>query len=346
MYNVIIIKELLQHILSFIPRKIIFSCALTCKHFYNAITIDYNQENVAKNSDMFSLTKIPYSLMVVTNISARNNNIEMFEYLLQKHKFNINDIEGLSKSIGYSGNEKLFNKITTFSNSYYDMLFGICEGGREGLYDKYNVYDNYYCIKQIYKTNINRQKIDKIALEKYTNFEHDIFVVEGYCSIGNLTDIKSYIQLIIDNNLIKDYKYYIYRGLIYGNHYELIIWLDKMCKFQCDGNNLMINLIVKNNFKIFTYLISSMHNNFCNGRIKFIEPMQHNINEINYINLVEYCIEYRRLDMLNFLIKHIIFNKFRYQDFIAKAELLSFNDVKKLIMANLSLFEVYDEGDY
>ncbi len=50
--------------------------------------------------------------------------------------------------------------------------------------------------------------------------------------------------------------------------------------------------------------------------------------------------------MLEFLMKNIIFNKFRYQEFLAKSELLSFNDVKNLLQKNSHLFEVYDEGDY
>ncbi len=346
MHNIITIKELVQHILSFIPRKIIVPCALTCKHFHNAITIDYNQERVAINSDMFSLIRIPYSLIVVANISIRNNNIVMFEYLLKKHKFDFRDIEGLYRSIGYSGNEILLDKIMGKSFPELDMKIGICEGSHTNLIDKYDLYNNYFCVKEIYKTNVDKQKIDTIVSDKYMKFELDIFTTEGYCATGTLINVKSYIQQIIDSNLIKDYTYYIYRGLIHGNNYDLVVWLDKMYKFPCNENYLMKDLIVKNNFKIFTYLISSLNNMFCNGRIKFITFDFLHHSEVNYANLAYFCIEYRRLDMLEFLMENIIFNKFRYQEFLAKAEILSFNDVKNLLQKNSHLFEVYDEGDY
>ena len=103
------IKELLEHIISFVPRNIIINCALVSKSFYNGIKIDTDQESVAKNADMFSLLKIPYCPTIVINFAAQNNNVVMFEYLLAKHEIDINNSK-LCRSIGQSGNEYLINK--------------------------------------------------------------------------------------------------------------------------------------------------------------------------------------------------------------------------------------------
>ncbi len=349
MHEIFLIKELVQYILSFIPRKLIIPCALTCKSFRDAITIDYNQETVAKNSDMFSLLKIPYSLNVVANISVRNNNVEMFEYLLQKHKFNVGDIEGLDRSLGYSGNEILFNGYSSNHPNHtpYEVLNGICEGSHVDLFDKYNVYYYGECMAEIYKTNVDKTKIDKILLQNYGNEIDDIdcIIIEGYCARETPQNVKKAIQKLFDNGQIRNIIDNVYKGLVCGNHYDLITWLDKIHKFPHNDTYIFRDLVIKNNFKMFVYLFSLLNNNFCNGRIKLITHRWYHSGNINYVKLVNYCIDYRRLDMLEFLIKNIIFNTIRYQAFLAKAELLSFNDVKSLFIKNSQLFEVYDEGD-
>ncbi len=342
MHDIFTIKELLEHILSFIPRKIIISSVLTCKRFYNAIKIDYDQENVAKNSDMFSLTKIPYSLMVVANISVRNNNIKMFEYLLEKHKFNVPSVEGLCKSIGYSGNVNLLNKYLVYNQLRFEILLGICEGSHVDLFDKYDVYCDYECMVEIYKTNIDKTKIDKILLERHEE-EADEIVFEGYCIRETSQNVKKVIQKLIDNMSIEPIIDNIYMGLVGGNHYDLITWLDKIHKFPFNDTHILANLIIKNNFKMFAYLISLLNNNFCNGRIKMIVIHWYCEGNINYVKLFNYCIDYRRLDMLEFLIKNIIFNNDRYKEFMEKAESLLFDDVKNLLITNSSLFETFDE---
>ncbi len=345
MHDIFLIKELIQHILSFIPRNLIIPCALTCKNFYNSITIDYNQETVAKNSDMFSLLKIPYSLIVVANVAVRNNNIEMFEYLLQKHEFDIRSIEGLCKSIGYCGNINLLDKNLIKNHARLDILLGICEGSHVELFDKYDVYCDYECMIEIYKTNVDKTKIDKIALSRHEEELNEI-IIEGSCARESSQDVKKIIQELIDNNLIMENIYNVYRGLIFGNHYDLIVWLDKIYKFPCNDNCLIKELIVKNNYKLFTYLISSLNNNFCDGRINIIVFHWYYTDEVQYTNLVDFCIYYRRLDMLEFLIKNIIFNTIRYEEYVEKAEKLLFDDVKTLLIKNSSLFETYDEIGY
>ncbi len=341
MHNIITIKELVQHILSFVPRKIIIPCALTCKNFHNAITIDYNQETVAKNSDMFSLLKIPYSFIVVSNISVRNNNVAMFEYLLQKHNFNVGNIDGLYRSIGYSGNEILLDKY--LEDTRLNILLqstikiGICEGLHIDLINKYNLHDGYDCVLALYKTNIDKTNLER-TITKFPG--HKTIIIEGYCARETACNVKLYIQKLIDNDTIHEYIKNIYIGLFFGEKYDLIVWLSETYEFIHTGNELMNKIIINNNFQLFKLGLSL---NKTNNRKRVNLRQWIFINEFNYVRLALNCIEYRRLDMLEFLINHVLFNTARYKMFLAKAESLSFHDVKNLLITNSSLFEPYDE---
>jgi len=337
------IKELLEHIISFVPRNIIINSALVSKSFYNGIKIDTDQESVAKNADMFSLLKIPYCPDVMINIAAQNNNANMFEYLLDKHKININNPK-LCKSIGQSGNEYLISKV--HKNPFIeDVKVGICEGLHENLFDKYKVYEDSRCRLILYKTYIDKTKMNQyINVHNIDDIDELRYAdIEGYCSRKNANEIKIYIQKLIDKNKIAEVIKYVFRGLIIGNHMELFLSLNKNYTYLCNESHIMSELITQNNYQMFSHiLLNNNHDHeLRNGRIycKF----KYTLDEFNYIHFMLVCINYKRIEMIKFLINHIIFNKHRYGQFIQKAKSFKFDDIENLLVLNSHLFEDYVE---
>ncbi len=139
-YRPLHIKELLGHILSFIPKRDIHLYASTCKSFYEAIPIIQDQKLVAELGDMFSLKKIAYSPKIVMSIACCFNNVKIVNYLT--NKLLVNQIYfGMSQAIGFSGNEDLINKINDkYPLKMNEVFLGICEAGHVTLFDKYLTY--------------------------------------------------------------------------------------------------------------------------------------------------------------------------------------------------------------
>lgn len=339
--NLFAIKELLQHILSFIPINIIIPVALTCKDFYNAITIDYDQESVAKNADMFSLLKIPYCPDIVTNIAAQNNNVVMFEYLVTKHNIHVNNNSRLCRSIGQSGNEYLINKV---NKKFFleEIMVGICDGLHENLFDKYEVYKNYGCRLILYKTNIDKTKLKEYINSKDIDeiYELTYAGIEGVCSRSNTDEIKIYIQNLINTNKMPEFAEYVFRGLIVGGHLELFVWLNKNYKYL-HNDQIISTLITKNNFQMFSHiLLNNNYDDLCNGKKRYSSIMFY---KNSYISFMFWCINYKRIKMVKFLLDHIIFNTHRYNQFVDKAKSFKFNDILNILVSNSHLFEDYNE---
>ena len=88
-----------------------------------------------------------------------------------------------------------------------------------------------------------------------------------------------------------------------------------------------------NNYAMFTHILL----NNCERVISY------EYGSIEYYKLVMYCINYRRVHMLTFLINYVTFNNIRYQEFLVKAISLKFNDITNALISNSHLFKEYDE---
>ncbi len=361
MHDIFIIKEILQHILSFVPRKLIMPCVITCKSFHDAIKIDHNQDNVAKNSDMFSLLKIPYSSKAIINIAGKYKNNEIVLYLINKNLDLLGDLE-ICKIIGYIGNEYLLSKLigTRISRA----IVGICEGSHIDLFEKYKNklyrYDLFDMVKAACKTNC----IDMI--HNVINYATKTFIAKtfdsedmvngeifGKCANENGNDIILYIKnLMTYDDFVTDYISPICEGLIEGNHYDILVWfLDEEIvknngEYYCENFELVKYLIINNKFKMFSRVLSKYclkwiyegYNIVKNDKFKWAED-----HHLDFCALVDLCIDYRRIEILTFLITDIRFNLIRHQEFLNKSQLLNFDDVTNVFITNSHLFIDYKE---
>ncbi len=358
MHNIFIIKELLEHILSFIPKKLIIPWALTCKTFYNATKIDFDQESVAKNSDMFSLHKIPYSIKAVMNIAADYNNVDMIKYLLNKNTNLFDDYDTI-KIIGRTGDENLLSKVPTKYLS--TATFGICEGLHFDLFEKYKSHlhklDNFELVTMVYKLNnkdMIRQAINYVAKFQPGYNEGLIYgKLVGKCARKNEIEVLLYIQKLLSKNKFRQYDCitYVCGALIEGEHYDILLWflneevIRTQYKYECSDNDSMERLIKNNNLKLFKFIIA----NHCVIWIHKGHNVVHEVTEItgedylDFCGFVELCIDYRRVEILTFLITYIRFNFIRYQEFLDKAQSLKFDDITNVLISNKHLFMEYDE---
>ncbi len=350
MDNVFIIDELLRHILSFVPRNLIIPIAITCKHFYNKIAIDYNQESVAKNSDMFSLLKIPYSPIAVINIAMRNNNIDMVDYLI-KHNKNLLGDKYLCQSIGYIGYEKLISKLENFYLG--NAIVGMCEGSHVELFKKYR--DDHINCEYPVQAIINKNNCTKMQqiIGNYYKYERQDAKIYGKCAQQNKDDVITFIKELIDTNNFSNNSDNICDGLIDGGHYDIFIWLQNEKHlwteeyYFCCYNDIVENLIRSNNYQFFTYVLI----NHCQQLMEFnVEHKPKYLEDFGYLDNLDHakfvllCIDYKRMDFLEFLLKHVTFNTKRYEEFICKAETLQFNDIMEILITNQSLFKDYDDS--
>lgn len=360
MHDIFIIQELLEHILNFVPRRLIIACVLTCKNFYNTIPIDYNQDTVAMNSDMFSLLKIPYSTRAVISIAGEYNNNDMVEYLINKNPKYLEDYEVI-RIIGYLGNEHLLSKLSTKIQSSYVMIIGLCEGSHIKLFETYIKYlhnfDTFELVKIIYKLNNHEMKNKIISYAKETRPGYNEVLIYGKlvgkCARKDQNYVFKNIQKLITNNKFSQYDYitYVCDALIEGEHYDILIWfldqeiIRKQYKYECNDDDNMQRLIKNNNLKMFSYILT---NNCAIWSYKGYNVVQNvrDISEKDYLDfcgLVECCIDYRRIEILTFLIHHIRFNFIRYQEFLDKSVSLKFDEITNVLTPNKHLFISYIE---
>ncbi len=360
MHDIFIIKELLQHILSFIPRKLIMPCALTCKSFHDAIKIDRDQDTVAKNSDMFSLLKIPYSPKAIIKLASKYKNNDIIEYLLDKN-INLLDDYDMPKIIGYIGSEYLLEKLGKNYLSF--AIIGLCEGLHFDLFEKYKhnlqyrqVYD---IIEAAYKTDCFDMINNVFCLvNKYCAYAEAVNnrKINGLCTKKNENGVLSYIKNLIltidiNSNIISS----ICNGLIESEHYDTFVWflneeiVKNNEKYNCKSNELMEGLIINNNFKMFCYVISNncfiwwSEDKNCNIVVEYDFGYGQLEGDIDFCELVICCIDYRRIEILTFLINYIRFNLTRYQEFLNKSQSLKFDDIANVLISNSHLFFDYKE---
>ncbi len=367
MHNIFIIKELLEHILSFIPRKLILPCAFTCKSFYYAIAIDYNQDTVAQNSDIFSLLKIPHSPIAVINIANKYDNNDMIKYLLEINT-NLLDDDNICQIIGNIGDEYLLNKLSDGKLSA--AVIGICEGLCVDLFEKYKdklYYGShlFFSVKNVYKMNCDEMINNVIGyvIPKFPENIDDIGYAEivGSCARRNENDVLLYIKKFIltdkftmDPDYFLDYISCIGDGLIEGEHYDTFVWFtnemikdngEYYCNYYCENETTIKILIINNNLKMFQYVLLNncrkWHNE--NYYIALNKWTYGNSDYIDFFELAYYCIDYRRIEILTFLINHIRFNLTRYQGFLNKSQSLKFGDITNVLISNKHLFIDYRE---
>jgi hypothetical protein len=304
---------------------------------------------------MFSLTKIPYSPRAVINFAQKYNNIEMIEYLLKNELCTLNG-PYKNNMIGYTGNEKLLDELTTEQLS--SAFVGIFEGNHVNLFEKYKTHiffhmDVYEIIKIAYKTN-NIDILDEIIPGYVTNTNElsQSAIITGKCSMKNNNDVLLYIKALIDTNKI--YSDYVFDdicdGLIEGEHYDIFMWftnkenINHDGEYACSNEELMEKLIINNNFKFFTHIIMNncekwkFENYYCVVK----DPYPYEADDhLDFCYLVDCCIDYRRIDMLLFLIGYITFNMEHYQRFLDKAKLLKFDDIANILISHSHLFKSY-----
>ncbi len=377
--------EIINIILSFCSRKTLVRIAITNKQLYNALSIDYNQETVAKNGDMFSLLKITYCPNVAINIAAKNNNVIMVNYLLNNY-FNVLNNE-LAESIGFSGNEILLSKINN-NQQWLNAFVGFFQGSHMDLLEKYvpiinfeysNAYDQTNYINA-YKNMVTHAIISNFSdeqIEKYTKkyLPHNSLLktyeeqkIFAYCATQTTENIKIYIEDLHDkllkrcvekdketfdiqfNNEIVFIGYYFWReiyfvlkGIIYSGNYELFVWFqnkygknfhhtiyDYETRYSIYDDDLIIMLIKNNNLKLFSLII-----------LDYYEELKMQNYASSYINIfVEKCIDYKRLNMLEFLFANIKFDQYYYKHFYDRSLFLNFKDVVNTI----TKYANFDDG--
>ncbi len=377
--NLILPPEIVNVILSFCSRKTLMRIAITNKQLYNALPIDYNQETVAKNGDMFSLLKITYCPNVVINIAARNNNIIMINYLIYNCSSLLYDPE-LSESIGFGGNEYLLTKLAN-NQQWLNAFVGFFQSSHIDLLEKYvpivnfkfdhaNNQTNYINAYRNMVTHGIISNFSEEQIKKYTikylphNFflgtyeEQKIFV---YCATQTTENIKIYIESLhykfmehraekdkekeeIDNQYYnsntfigyfwKDI-YFVLKGLIYAGNYELFVWFqnkygkdlyqpihDENTYYTIYDDNLIIMLIKNNNLELFSLIISDYY--------QVIKKQGY--HSFYFDKFVKNCIDYKRLNMLEYLFTNIDFCEYNYRSFHKQSKVLKFKDVTDIIL--------------
>jgi hypothetical protein len=310
---------------------------------------------------MFSLLKIPYCPKVVANIATLNNNIEMVEYLINKYE-DIKDDDELCQNIGFIGNEYLLNKLTDTGN-LSSALVGICEGSHIDLFEKYKDVD-YYVYDMVKKAcKIECDDMLHTIMNNIISINFTDAKINGRCARKNANQVFEYIKNLIDRNKIKHYIPNICEGLLEGGHYDIYKWflgdkIDKSdcynkniieeliktsnCKintYECFNDEIIKNIIRHNDYKMFTYILS---NNCKNIWVDYTGRMMSATGAyLDYRELVQYCIDYRRKDMLKFLINYVMFNIVQYQKFLDRAKLFRFDDIYDILILNAHLFKEY-----
>lgn len=352
MTTVFDIDDIVGYILSFVPRHLIGSCLLVNKKFHNAINIDKNYKNAVKNGDMFSFPKIMYSPIDALHIAKKYKHKKIIEYLI-KYKKKILKIRGYTNDIleiiGYMGDEDLYKFFC--SSSYYDELgqkmgqcdiglclppyiIGLCGGGHYELVEKYKCHANLG--RSLVKIIINAYKRDdSTAISKATELckyynHYDLCASDnkftGIFSRQNISCDELW-EVIDGYALTKSLVLAVCRGLYEGGHCELFKWFinqDRIKKLGYDCYHVYeLNIFVmSDDYKFFSHI-------FLNYKKKS-EMTDGEIYIYGMIGLS--CIDYRRLDMLLLLLKHIKFDDIYKNEFIYRCDYWGYDDLKKIII--------------
>ena len=329
-YRPLHIKELLGHILSFIPRKDINLWALTCKSFYDAVPIIRDQKTVAELGDMFSLKKIAYSPKVIMRTACRYNNVKMVDYILRISGRKNNYVYGgIHRHIGYSGNEDLIKKVSVkYLLNECSIFSGICEGGHTILFDKYVMHCQRKIWAIIYGFKSNNNDMHNKITQHFDNFPYfELFKISGLCAIPDKNMVRQIINNIIKNNELNDeiFKYICY-GLLIGNHFDIFMSLRNEKKYDLEfllnSVDIFYNIVDNGNYEMAQYILL----NYNDPRGIFFD-----------LDFVDHCIHYRRGEILELILNYMISKNYDlenedFEHFSSVAEKLRFYDIVDIIM--------------
>lgn len=349
MMNVFDIDELVKHIYSFIPRKSIGPCMLVNRRFYKMIDIDYDQDSVAKNEDFFSLYKIQYSPYAVMHIAKDNRNVDMMKYLLKKG-YNYNDVVQI---VGFVGDETQFNTIQFYnqhdkSTKTSKFVVGLCEGMHIDLLSKYkdNICDSTdlgIMVFGVYKNCSGDDMLNKIReiiinyddMCRWGRFSDNIMA--GVLARRNI-NTDEFKNAILNANTFNNHNVLI-DGIIYREDSDMFEWImsnTKMNeKYVCYDYNILEHLIKKNNYKIFSIIFLNYFKDYKFGICGKI--MISGYESRNSMLLVRWCIDYRRIDILELVLSYTYYERDVYDVFFGWANDLGFMDVGEIIRKKIDI---------
>jgi hypothetical protein len=365
MMNVFDIRELVECILSFIPKRKIGPCLLVNKMFYGSVKIEKDQDEVARTNDLYSLGKIPYSPIAVMNIAKKYGNTDIMRYLFKKNYCGNIDSDnpiwikkGYGEKIdiynpywmaGFIGDEDIYNKLcllhktkSTDDFDMYEFICGICEGSQIKLFEKYKkhidsvnwvglvvslVYkiNNYNMIKKVDELN----KSDKFKL---TNFQ--MYKMTGYFSHE---DIKlDYVENNIMKSLLggdKTIFQLLCNCLVFSNNYDIFRYVikhdkNKNHKYECINDKALAILIQHNNYEFFFDIFTNYYDKYGDdGDIDNMDPTL----MFDVVKLACLSIEFRRCNILLLFLKYYHFDKNVRDTFIERGRELHFDDIIRVI---------------
>jgi hypothetical protein len=362
MNDIFNIDELVENILSFVPRAMIGSCLFVNKRFNKLIKVDDDYENVARNGDLFSLNKIVCSYDAVINIAKKYENIAMMEWIIKNKRTMLLYDWQYANFVGFIGDIDLLNgyKMYLFLNGVIDKLFVNMVNTLKILDDDYDdlddILENDMCFKLLkkYETQLSMLNIDylvEIAFRIHNNaftrklissfklpITHvDNEIIYGKCSRNDTKYVKSYIDKYSNSwSLYQITK--MYDGLIEGGHYDIFIEMTKKVNYKCISYSIINKIIMDNNYKFFTYFVDNNLEIYDkDGHRYTYDDIEH--NEVEMFFLIQLSIHYKRVKMLLFLLNNITFTTNHYKRCMELVDKLKFDDVKNIIIQHKELFK-------
>ena len=156
------------------------------------------------------------------------------------------------------------------------------------------------------------------------------------CAITDKIKVKKYIMSLSKNFKMSHYYDSIYDGLTFGLHYDIIQWCITENifnnKYKCNCLEPILQTIKKNCFQTFLCIFE---NYFGNKKEQLI-----NANTIHYFQMyIRYCIDYKRVDMLDYFLKHLKLNRKLYDTFLGYAINLKFDEIVNVIKLHEQFIE-------
>lgn len=338
------IDDLVGSILTFIPRKDIGPCLLVNKRFYKMIDIDYDQESVARNEDMFSLGKIKYSPVAVMEIAMKYKNVNMMRYLIHDYKKLRRTTTELGIVLGFIGDGTLTKQFSKYDYRSESYTLGLFNGLHihlitDSMKSKFSYDYTGEIFVNVYKENDTHMKIllntiiDRENEIYHTPHKYIEFKLIGKCARKDL----KFDKLKQLQNKYDDYSYVnICYGLIIGNHYDMFMWMvANNNDYSCRNYKNFEYIIHHNNLKFFTCVFLDYFGNF-----NFRNNKHKNISDPDmwrFGDVAKRCIDYKRNDMLLLLLDYIKFDSDTYQQILQYAIDLGFDDMVELINKKIDI---------
>lgn len=337
------IDDLVGSILAFIPRKDIGPCLLVNKRFYKMIYIDYDQESVARNADMFSLGKIKYSPVAVMEIAMKYKNVDMMRYLIYDYK-KLRTTTELGIVLGFIGDKTLTKQFSEYDYRSASYTLGLFNGLHinliaDSMKSRFSYDYTGEIFVNVYKQNDTHMKILlNTIIQRENEISHYNYKYIDYKLIGKCArkDL-NFDKLVHLQKKYSDYSYAnICYGLIIGNHYDMFMWMvANNNNYSCHIYKCFEYLIQHNNFKFFTSVFLDYFGNFKfrnNKKKNILKPDMWRLGDV-----AKRCIDYKRNDMLLLLLDCVKFDSDTYQQILQYANDLGFFDIGKIISEKIDI---------